>query len=149
VSERAASVIAAARTMMGTPFLHQGRLPGVGLDCIGLIAVAALWAGVPNARAFLADPEFKGYARRPAPAMLYAACDKYLDRIDALAAGPADILLVRHRHDPQHFMLITGREPLYAIHANDSPTKPEVVENRVDERRFGRVLRAYRLRWNA
>ena len=25
----------AARSMVGTPFIHQGRVPGVGLDCAG------------------------------------------------------------------------------------------------------------------
>ncbi len=34
--EQVDAAIAAARTCLGTPFHHQGRAPGVGLDCIGL-----------------------------------------------------------------------------------------------------------------
>lgn len=30
-----------ARSMLGTPWHHQGRLPGVGLDCIGLVVCIA------------------------------------------------------------------------------------------------------------
>jgi cell wall-associated NlpC family hydrolase len=32
----AAEIIAAARACLGTPFRHQGRLPGIGLDCAGV-----------------------------------------------------------------------------------------------------------------
>ncbi|MDD5585633.1 MAG: hypothetical protein PHY92_01580, partial [Alphaproteobacteria bacterium] len=42
---RAVRMIAAARACLGTPFHHQGRKPGVGLDCIGLIVVALQAAG--------------------------------------------------------------------------------------------------------
>lgn len=30
------SVVTVARTFIGTPYLHQGRSPGNGLDCIGV-----------------------------------------------------------------------------------------------------------------
>ena len=33
-------VIAAARACIGTPFHHQGRTQGIGLDCIGLVIIA-------------------------------------------------------------------------------------------------------------
>lgn len=39
--------IAAARACLDTPFRHQGRLAGVGLDCVGLVVVAALEVGIP------------------------------------------------------------------------------------------------------
>ena len=40
-------MIAAARACIGTPFHHQGRRPGAGLDCIGLIVIALRAAGFP------------------------------------------------------------------------------------------------------
>ena len=32
-----ADIVAAARSLIGTPFRHQARLPGVGIDCLNLI----------------------------------------------------------------------------------------------------------------
>ncbi|WP_419813854.1 peptidoglycan endopeptidase [Glacieibacterium sp.] len=42
----AAAIVAAARSCVGTRFRVQGRLPGVGLDCIGVALVAAAAVGV-------------------------------------------------------------------------------------------------------
>lgn len=50
-------ILGAARSMLGTPFHHQGRLPGVGLDCAGLIVCAFRAVGVE-----LID--LQGYGRR-------------------------------------------------------------------------------------
>ena len=33
--------VAAARAQLGTRWVHQGRCPGVGLDCVGLAVIAA------------------------------------------------------------------------------------------------------------
>lgn len=38
-----------AYALLGTPFRHQGRLPVVGLDCVGLLLVAGSRAGVLHA----------------------------------------------------------------------------------------------------
>src|SRR3546814_6225898 len=38
-------IASAARACIGTPFRPQGRLAGVGLDCIGLAAVAVRAGG--------------------------------------------------------------------------------------------------------
>ena len=42
----AAAIVAAARGCVGTRFRPCGRLPGVGLDCVGVVLVAAAAAGV-------------------------------------------------------------------------------------------------------
>jgi cell wall-associated NlpC family hydrolase len=39
-------IIAAARRAVGTPFRHQGRTPGVALDCAGLALYVAAENGV-------------------------------------------------------------------------------------------------------
>ncbi len=38
--------IAELRSLVGTPYRHQGRVPGVGLDCVGLGVVAARAVGL-------------------------------------------------------------------------------------------------------
>lgn len=39
--DRRAAIVAAARACVGTPFRPQGRVPGLGLDCVGVVLVAA------------------------------------------------------------------------------------------------------------
>ena len=41
VNIQAQEVVQAARKLINTPFIHQGRLPGVGVDCIGLPILVA------------------------------------------------------------------------------------------------------------
>lgn len=38
----------AARALVGTPFRHQGRAPGLGLDCAGVIAAVAIPLGLAS-----------------------------------------------------------------------------------------------------
>lgn len=42
---REAVDIQAVRSWLGTPYVHQGRLPGVGLDCLGLVICLARETG--------------------------------------------------------------------------------------------------------
>jgi len=100
--------IAAARACLGTPFHHQGRAPGAGLDCIGLVVVALRAAG-------RAVRDRSDYARRPDGVALVAALDEHgLKRVDGdIRAG--DVLVFRYDHRPQHVALATSAETM--IHA--------------------------------
>ena len=52
------AIVASARAAIGTPFRHQGREAGRGLDCAGLL--------VHVAREIGAEPRDRGgYARMP------------------------------------------------------------------------------------
>jgi cell wall-associated NlpC family hydrolase len=74
-----------ARSMMGTPFHHQGRLPKVGLDCVGLLVVVA--------RKFnLTFHDLEGYSRLPDGVTLERELTKCLDRIEIAEVQPGDIL---------------------------------------------------------
>lgn len=44
------AIVEAARATIGTPFRWQGREPGTGLDCVGLVCAAAAAEGVEIAR---------------------------------------------------------------------------------------------------
>jgi hypothetical protein len=50
--------IRVARTLIGTPYLHQARLLGVGIDCIGVPILVAKELG-------LGDFDVADYPRRP------------------------------------------------------------------------------------
>lgn len=43
----AVDYITAAREYLGTPFHHQGRVRGVGIDCVGLVVCSCWNVGIP------------------------------------------------------------------------------------------------------
>jgi cell wall-associated NlpC family hydrolase len=63
-----------ARSMMGTPFRHQGRQPGVGLDCLGLVVCSI------GGRAL--DLDERDYAELPDGYRLRVALERYFEPLD-------------------------------------------------------------------
>lgn len=133
------SIIAEARTWLGTPHVHQARIRGVGVDCIGLVVGVALALGLPSAEAFLASP-YRTYAARPNVAALENACAAFLVPVAQRQAG--DIVLMHFVGEPQHFGILTGGD--YLIHAY-APARA-VVEHRIDPKWRRRIMRAYAYR---
>jgi NlpC/P60 family putative phage cell wall peptidase len=98
------TMLAAARGCLGTPFHHQGRVPGVGLDCIGLVIVALRAAGVEVR-------DRTDYGRRPDGKSLIAALEEHgARRKENIEAG--DILVFRYDRQPQHVALATGSDTM-------------------------------------
>ena len=125
-------MIAAARACAGTPFHHQGRVAGVGLDCIGLIVVAMQAAG-REVRDCL------DYGRRPDGVSLIAGLEAHgMRRVASIEAG--DILLFRYDHQPQHVALATSEATM--IHAFAVAGK--VVETGVSDYWKRRLVGIYR-----
>jgi len=128
-------IIAAARACVGTPFRHQGRQPGVGLDCAGVAVQVASALGCA-----VIDQE--GYGDRPAHGMLEAMLDAQpcLERVtDDAGPQPGDVLLMRFNGDPQHVAILAGET---MIHAWASPGL--CCEHDVDATWRARIVRVYR-----
>lgn len=138
------AVVREARRFMGTPFVHQASLRGIGCDCIGLVVGVASELGLPEAAAWKRDLRFMGYGRLPVPTKLLEACNVYLDRIEVNRAGLGDVLLMTFMREPMHFGIISDTEPFYMIHSY--ATAGHVVEHILDEKWRQRVLYAFRLR---
>lgn len=138
------SIIAEARTWIGTPWRHQASLKGIGADCIGLLAGVANNVGITEAAEFLASHECRAYGRHPDAEKLLEGCDRWLDMIKVVDAGPADVFVMKFEIDPQHFALISEEDPPYMIHAYAQARK--TVENRIDHVWRSRIVRAYRFR---
>jgi len=100
-------IIASARRAVGTPFRHQGRTPGVALDCAGL----ALYVAAEN-RVDTIDHE--GYPREPFGGLLEAALDEQPGLERVFEMQPGDILLMRFSIGPQHLAIFTGRTLIHA-----------------------------------
>lgn len=131
-----ADVVFAARECLGTPFRHQGRIPGVALDCAGLIIAVAQRLGI-------AHSDVDGYGRRPHMGLLEATLDSQpaLVRVADGERFPGDILLMRFAADPQHLAIHAGDT---IIHSWASPGK--VCEHRLDAIWQSRIVAAYRFR---
>jgi NlpC/P60 family putative phage cell wall peptidase len=127
-------IIAYARECLGTPYLHQGRLLGIGLDCAGVIAHVAKRLGYEPV-------ETPGYSRTPSNGLLELAADtqEWLYRVHEMQAG--DILMMRFTGDPQHVGIYTGEN---LIHSYEGIGR--VVEHRLDTKWKSRIMRIYRFK---
>lgn len=87
--------VAVARSYEGTPFLHQGRLPQVGLDCGGVVVCALKAIGHPVIDAI-------GYGRLPAKGMLEKVVEENCDKVAISEVQDGDILVFKFIREPQH-----------------------------------------------
>lgn len=81
-----AAVVGEARRWLGTPYLHQARVLGVGCDCVGLILAAGIDSGVlcvPSA----AWVPFAAYSRTPNPRRIERALRLFLRPCDDPGEG--------------------------------------------------------------
>ena len=101
MSDLRADIVAEARTWIGTPFQHQARLKGVGVDCVGLLI------GVGRALELVApDFDIRGYARSPDGKSLVGQAGHFMTRIEPHAMRAGDAIVIRWARDPQHVGLL-------------------------------------------
>jgi len=93
-------IVDEARTWLGTPFHHQGRLKGVGADCAGIVD------GVARAFGFSGNVPVN-YGRQPDCKAMKAVLDEHMDPIPVAEATLADVLWFAFDGDPQHVGIIT------------------------------------------
>ena len=124
-----------ARSYIGTPFKHQGRLPGVGLDCAGVVVCALREAGHPVA-------DSATYGRVPANGVFVKAVESHCRRIAIAEIQHGDFMMFAFRGEPQHIAIYTGDATI--IHAYQSVGK--VVEHDFDGIWRDRLRGCYRLK---
>jgi NlpC/P60 family putative phage cell wall peptidase len=140
VSKTTASeaLVKIARTWIGTPHRHQASINGLGCDCVGFLAEAAVETGLitPELRAeFPTD-----YSRQPSAGKLRRLCSGLLSLVPFDQRAPGDIVLMRFAAEPQHLGMLTVRDPDYIIHCAEAG----VVEHRLDSVWRARIVRVYR-----
>lgn len=123
-----AEFVATVRSYCGTPYVRQGRVPGVGMDCPAPLICAA-WALGIKPQTF----DVTGYTAEPDGHTLQRLCDEHLERIDWADALPADVLLCAFRGGhPRHLGVLTETgERTYWVHANDNARHSKVHEARL------------------
>lgn len=94
-------IVQSARELLGTPFHHQGRVSGVGVDCVGLVILVARKLGyVPS------DFDFTGYPRYPDGKVLIEQLGLHLIEIAKPNMQIGDIVCVAFDKHPQHVGII-------------------------------------------
>lgn len=141
---RRSEIVAAARGTLGTPWLHQGRVNGLALDCAGVPVHVAKTLGVSM------DPlyELTRYGRLPVPAEMRAALDANLDRVRTADIQPGDVVWMRFDGEPQHLAIVGNyvHGGLSLIHAYNGAGLNKVVEHRLDETWRRRIVAAWKYR---
>ena len=133
-------VVTAARSALKTPFLHQGRTIGKGLDCAGLLIHVATSLGIP-AR------DRTGYGRMPTNGQLEAALQDHVDHglivpVSLRDLQPGDLVLMKfERENANRHLGIIGPDNTL-IHAWAVARK--VCEHRIDETWRSRIVAAWR-----
>jgi NlpC/P60 family putative phage cell wall peptidase len=129
-------VVIAARKWLGTPYQHQGRLLGVGVDCIGVCIKVAHELG-------LSEFDTADYAASPDGVSLQAMADAHMDRIPFDDATVGDWLLLKWKAHPQHFALLTDIGVLHAYAGAE-----RVIETVLTPSWIRKIVCAYRYRRN-
>lgn len=127
-------VVRQARTWLGTPYHHQGRLKGVGVDCAGLLIGVAHELG-------LSDFEIFGYPPRPDGDSLRRLCEAQMQAITLDQAREGDVLLFRFDAHPCHLGILSAPDQL--IHAY--LPRRRVVEHTLDPAWWRQLAGLYRL----
>lgn len=113
-----AAVLDAARTYIGTPFHHQQRAKGIGVDCVGLVVCAAREAGY-------VVRDITNYPRDPDGASLVRIVSEQLERVTVPELGDVLMFWVARPGVPQHVGIYAG---LTMVHA---PIGRRVSEHRL------------------
>jgi cell wall-associated NlpC family hydrolase len=117
-------IVNAARSMLNTPFVHQGRLPGVGLDCVGVVALACERAGVPLMRVPSDYPRIPR-ASSVRELVLASAPDEGCQQ-----AGTIAVIAKRmRRKHARHVGILSSSSSV--IHASGTSIPPRVVEESI------------------
>ncbi len=102
---RAPAIVLAARACIGTRFRPQGRIPGVGLDCIGVALVAAAAAGTPfDVPGYTLD----GDDQRRLDSVIAGRCRT------VTVASAGDIIVAAPAAGRRHLVVVTGRGVVHA-----------------------------------
>lgn len=133
----------AARAYLGTPFLHQGRNPAIGIDCVGLGQLACRDCGVET-------PDWTDYWRDPARGVL----EKRLRQVfgdPVRHLSPGCIVSIDFAGQTRHVAIVgqlaDGRLSLIHTASNVRCGKESgrVVEHSLDDRWRKRITGIYRV----
>lgn len=130
--------IAECRRWLDTPFHHQGRALGVGVDCAGVIVMAGRAAGVP-----VVDDLTYDHAPNARRLRAMLAAQPGLHSCALNDEQPGDLLLMREAVDATHLAVQTGPDSILHAYA---PAR-RVIEGPLSNEGRARIVARYRFAW--
>jgi len=134
-----ADVVATARQHLGTPWVHQGRTPGLAIDCAGLVILVAR-----QLQLVADDFDVNGYSRWPDGSML-DWCGQFMQPLAEIELGA--VLVLATEHFPQHLGIVGDytHGGWSLIHATNGASPARCVETRLMFARNMQLRGIYRL----
>lgn len=130
-------IVAIARRYVGTPYHHQARVPGIGIDCVGVLVCIARELGVIGPAV-----DYAAYARNAKDDTLLQILDSHLDRMRSPdIAEPGDVLTFQIGKWPHHIAIKTGHDTLLHSYAGIG----RVVETQIGGNWRQRIIAAHRI----
>jgi cell wall-associated NlpC family hydrolase len=130
-------IVQAARGLVGTPFAHQGRVPGCGLDCVGALIAVGQECG-------LRVTDDTTYPRETDGSALHRCLRYACEPIDADDLDRGDILIFQRGQTQWHAAIVSKLSPLSMIHAWHRFTGGCVREEIVSDEWVRRIFGAWR-----
>ena len=87
------AVLAIARAWLGTPYLHQSSVPGVGCDCLGL--ARGIWRALHGSEPWEVPPYSRDWGEAGRREVLAEAARAALIEVALGDAGPGTLVLLR------------------------------------------------------
>ena len=132
-----AQIVTEAREWLGTPYHHQGRLKGIGSDCVGILIGIAAALGLPY-------EDVTNYSPNPMPEQFKAELASLMDPIPVEDALLGDVYTFYGNRE-QHVGIIVQTDPAKIVHVwAQFPRK--CVEIDLDQSWIQRRRAAYRFR---
>jgi NlpC/P60 family putative phage cell wall peptidase len=101
------TIIAAARSWIGTPYHHQASLKRVGCDCLGLIR--GVWRELQGPEPEALPPYTRDWGDATGSEPLLAAAARHLVPVATIEAMPGDVIVFRMRAGvAKHAGILTG-----------------------------------------
>lgn len=138
-------IVDIARSCLGTPYHHQGRLKGIGLDCVGLLVQIAVELELDHFDKI-------GYSSSPTPGVLVSVLSEQMDTAELEDMREGDVIVMRiGAAIPQHVGVLSrvagvqGVDDLGAmVHVHARAGK--VIEVNLTRSVLDRVTHVFRFR---
>lgn len=127
-------ILIEARSWIGTPYHHQGRLKGVGVDCAGVMF------GVGHRLGILIG-DTNNYGKIPLGNKMKGILLEFIDEISVEEAQPGDIGVFTFSKYAQHIGILTDGG---VIHSYEAAGK--CVEHQLNNNFAMKLIAAYQFR---
>jgi NlpC/P60 family putative phage cell wall peptidase len=94
-ASRADEIVEKARAWIGTPYRHQASCRGAGTDCLGLLR--GIWREVLGPEPEAVPNYTPDWSEPSRSEDMLAAAGRHLVAVDAAAAAPGDVVVLRMR----------------------------------------------------